>query len=361
MSAQRVRGRLFPPLDQKLALRSDHWSGGAARVATRLGLQAQSFDLAAEAFSDAVGRSISGDSVARLTEGWGRQVSAQRSEEAVCANRPGRRGERLVQRRLEEVAPITTQANISTDGAMMLVRQEGWKEVKVVAISQVDTRRPSARPDSRPSRRDADPLAQLHHHSYQAGLWDADTMALHQYAEGLRRGLDYCPKRSSVNDGALWIKRITDTNFPGVPQIVDWSHAAEHLWAVANAVHGEQTAAAKQWAEQQLDLLWNGQVSCVVEILDQLDLQQTHWPDLVQEAPDYFRSNQDRMRYDYFRAQSYPIGSGTVESAANTVVHHRMRRPGRGWARDNGQAMLAGLSELHSGRFDALWHHLAKN
>ncbi len=46
-------------------------------------------------------------------------------------------------------------------------------------------------------------------------------MALYQYAEGLRRGLDHCPKRSSVNDGALWIKRITDLNFPGVPQIVD--------------------------------------------------------------------------------------------------------------------------------------------
>ena len=98
-------------------------------------------------------------------------------------------------------------------------------------------------------------------------------MALYQYAEGLRRGLDYCPKRSSVNDGALWIKRITDTNFPGVPQIVDWSHAAGHLWAVANAVHGEQTAAAKQWVELQLDRLWSGQVAHVVETLDQLDLQ----------------------------------------------------------------------------------------
>ena len=356
-----MRGRLFPPLDQKLALRSDHWSGGAARVATRLGLQAPSFDLAAEAFSDAVGRSISGDSVARLTEAWGRQVGAQRSAEAVGAHQPGRRGERLVQRRLEEVAPITTQANISTDGAMLLVRQEGWKEVKMVAISQVTIRPPRARPASRPSRRDADPLVHLHCHSYQAGLWDADTMALYQYAEGLRRGLDYCPKRSSVNDGALWIKRITDTNFPGVPQIVDWSHAAEHLWAVANALHGEQTAAAKQWAEQQLDLLWNGQVACVVEALDRLDLQQTHWPDLVQEAPNYFRSNQERMRYDHFRAQSYPIGSGTVESAAHTIVHHRMRRPGRGWLRDNGQAMLAGLSELHSGRFDSIWRRLSKN
>lgn len=354
-------GRLFPPLDQKLALRADHWSGGAARVATRLGLQGKSFDLAAAGFSDAVGRDISGDSVARLTEDWGRRVAEQRRAEAERANRPGRRGERLTQRRLPEVAPIMTQANISTDGAMLLVREEGWKEVKVVAISEVRAQPASARASTQPSRRDADPLVTLSQHSYQAGLWDADTMALYQYAEGLRRGLDYCPKRSSVNDGALWIKRITDTNFPGVPQIVDWSHATEHLWAVANAVHGECTAAAQQWVEPQLDRLWSGQVAQVVDTLDKLDLQQPRWPDLVQQAPDYFRSNQERMRYDYFRAQSYPIGSGTVESAANTVVHHRLRRPGRGWTRTNGQAMLAGLSELHSGRFEHAWYHLVRN
>jgi len=356
-----VPGRLFPPLDQKLALRADHWSGGAARVATRLGLQAKSFDLAAAGFSDAIGRAISGDSLARLTEDWGRRVAEQRSAEAARANRPSRRGERLAQRRLPEVAPITTQANISTDGAMMLVREEGWKEVKVVAISEVRAQPASARASAPPSRREADPLVTLSQHSYQAGLWDADTMALYQYAEGLRRGLDYCPKRSSVNDGALWIKRITDTNFPGVPQIVDWSHAAEHLWAVANAVHGERTTAAQQWVEPQLDRLWSGQVTQVVATLDQLDLQQPRWPDVVQEAPNYFRSNQERMRYDHFRAQSFPIGSGTVESAANTIIHHRLRRPGRGWTRNHGQAMLASLCELHSGRFGHVWHPLANN
>ena len=361
MSAQRVLGRLFPPLDQKLALRADHWSGGTARVATRLGLQAKSFDLAAAGFSDAVGCRISGDSVARLTEEWGQRVEEQRNAEAVVANRPGQRGERLSERRLAEVAPITTQANISTDGAMMLVREEGWKEVKVVAISAVQPQPASARTRTSPSRRDVDVLVELRDHSDQAGLWDADTTALHQYAEGLRRGLDYCPKRSSVNDGALWIKRITDLNYPGVPQIVDWSHAAAHLWAVANAVHGDQSPTAQTWAEQQLEHLWNDQVVQVVAELDGLDLAQAAWPAIVQEAPDYFRSNQARMRYATFRTEGYPIGSGTVESAANTVVHHRLRRPGRGWSRENGQAMLAGLSELHSGRFEYTWLRLAKN
>jgi hypothetical protein len=89
--------------------------------------------------------------------------------------------------------------------------------------------------------------------------------------------------------------------------------------------------------------------------LEELDLDHKRWPDEVRQAPGYFEGNRKRMRYDRFRAEGYPIGSGTVESGINTVIHHRMRRPGRGWKRSNAQAMLAGLSALHSGRFDQTW------
>lgn len=239
-----MRGRVFPPLDQKLRLRSDHWSAGAARVATRLGLQGKSFALAAAAFGDAVGREMSADSLRRVTEGWGQAVAAQRQWEAEQANALARRAEKPEDRRVLEIAPISGQggqANLSTDGAMMLVRGEGWKEVKLVAISEVRVRAAAVRLSEGPSRRIDDPWVELLRHSYQAGLWDADTMALHQYAEAMRRGLDYSRKRSSVNDGAVWIRRITDLNFPGITQVVDWKHAGDHLWAVANALCGEQT------------------------------------------------------------------------------------------------------------------------
>jgi hypothetical protein len=198
-------------------------------------------------------------------------------------------------------------------------------------------------------------LVTLTRHSYQVGLWDADTMALHQYAEGLRRGLDRCPRLSSVNDGAEWIERITATNFPGIQQIVDWPHGSGKLWLVAKTVWGEGTTEAQTWAEEHLDWLWHGQVAQVVTALQELDLRQAQWPPEVHPVADYFKTRQERMRYDQFRAAGYPIGSGTVESGANTVVHHRLKRPGRGWQRDNGQGMLAGLSELHSGRFERAW------
>jgi hypothetical protein len=261
------------------------------------------------------------------------------------------------ERLIAAMDPIDGQANLSTDGGMVLIRNEGWKEVKLTTVSEAKvkpaTERRSAKGES--SRRAQDPLVTLSDHSYQAGLWDADEMARHQLVEGLRREIDQCERLSSVNDGARWIKRITEANFPAAVQIVDWRHASDRLWDVGNRVFGERSSEAKEWVGHQLDSLWDGWVDSVTMALEALSLDGEEQPDEVCQAAGYFKNNQKRMQYDLFRQEGYPIGSGTVESGINSVVHHRMRRPGRGWARDNGQGMLAALSALHSGRFHQAW------
>jgi hypothetical protein len=255
---------------------------------------------------------------------------------------------------------------------MIRIRDEGWKEVKIGAISQVEvqpakvgqegssqqTCAGAAKP--RTSRRDEDPEVRLSGHSYCAGVWDADELGRHLYAEGLRRRIDQVERLSSVNDGARWIERIMLTNFPHAVQIVDWHHASGRLWTVGHALYGEGSQQAKRWVGTRLDDLWQGKGWAIVGDLRALDLEQCPVADEVRQAPGYFESNLARMRYDQFRAEGYPIGSGTVESSCNNVVQHRMRRPGRGWTRDNANAMLAGLCELHSGRFSRSWQHLQR-
>ena len=93
----------------------------------------------------------------------------------------------------------------------------------------------------------------------------------------------------------------------------------------------------------------------VVQTLDRLSLEQVSYPPLAQQAPDYFRTRQKQMQYDQFRAKGWPIRSGVVESAANAVVHHHLKRPGRGWKREYAQAKLAALCELHSHHFERAW------
>lgn len=356
-----MRGRRFFPLDRKLQLRADHWSAGAARVAARHGLGEPSFEAAAEAYTEAVGGSISGSSVRRVTEGFGKRLAEGKEKEAERAMAIGPVGESPRERRVELKDSIQGVGNVSSDGTMVLVRGEGWKEVKIAAFSQVEILEPDSekrRRAQREGKRGQEEIVRLSAHSYCAGLWDADTFGGYQYAEGLRRGLDLLERLSSVNDGAPWIERITGTNFPHATQAVDWSHSVGRLWAVGNAVYGEGKPEAAAWVRRREDELWRGEVKRVIQSLERLNLDRASYPDEVRQAPGYFRNNRKRMRYDEFRAAGYPIGSGTVESGAKNVVQRRLRRPGRGWNRENGQAMLAALSELRGGRFQWAWQQV---
>ena len=357
-------GRRFSPLDRKLKLRADHWSEGAAKVAARQGLQTQSFTRAAEGYSEAVGGAISDESVRLITEGWGAACEAKRNTEAAWVNAPGQRGERLDASRLTPIDPLTQQANISSDGAKLFVRGEGWKEVKMTAMSAVGVQAAAERTGTseRPSRRASDLLVRLTRHSYQAGLWEVEDFAHQQYAEGVRRGLEQSAPLSSVNDGAPWIERTTRENFPQATQLIDWSHVEERLGLVAAAALGAASAAAHTWTEARLDRLWEGKPQAVLSALRHLKIKAPRTAKaLVQDNIVYFQNQQGRMHYDQYRAAGLPIGSGTVESAATTLVHLRLKRPGRGWCRDNAQSMLAGLSELHSDRFALTWNAISSS
>jgi hypothetical protein len=295
--------------------------------------------------------------VRQITEGWGAACEAKREAEAEAVNAAAQRGECPSASRLTSIDPLREQANISSDGAKLLLRDEGWKEVKMTAISAVNVQSAGelALASERPSRRDADPLVRLTRHSYQAGLWAVDDFARQQYAEGVRRGLEQCPSLSSVNDGAEWIERATRENFPEAIQVIDWSHVEERLGVVATAALGEGVA-AHAWVEARLDRLWEGNPRAVRSALPHLATKApAEAKALVQENIVYFQNQQPRMQYDQYRAAGLPIGSGTVESAATTLVHLRLKRPGRGWCRANAQSMLAALSELNSDRFELTW------
>lgn len=322
-------------------------------------LRAPSFRKAAEDYQDAVGGDISHASVRRIAVGAGQALCERRKAEADGALAPVQRGERPRERRVAEVQPIQEQGNISSDGTMILIRGEGWKEAKIAVCSEVEVGPPKGtQPGERPHRRDFDPQVELTRHSYVAGVWDADEFAKYQYAEGLRRGLDRVETLTSVNDGAAWIQRVTLTNFPSATQILDWAHASGHVYDVAKAAWGENSEQGTRWAQAQLDELWAGQGERVVQAIGQLDPPQGTWPDDLGDPEGYFQRNIARMRYADFRAEGLPIGSGTVESGANNVVQLRMRRPGRGWERSSANAMLALLGEYHGDRFEHTWQAL---
>jgi hypothetical protein len=234
---------------------------------------------------------------------------------------------------------------------MVLLREEGWKEFKMSVFSEVRVK--AMKPS--PAEAHPDPRITLHRHSYQVGLWTADQMAQHQFLEGVRRQVERCARLGSANDGAIWINRITTTNYSHIVYSIDWAHAHGRLSNVAKAAFGEATQQAQQWTQRQVDLLWHGRVEEVVTALQVVDWDQITCLEDIRNSPSYFETRKQNMDYARLRREGYPIGSGTVEGGINTVAHHRMKRQGRGWKRPHAQAMLAALGELHSDRFQTAW------
>jgi hypothetical protein len=56
------------------------------------------------------------------------------------------------------------------------------------------------------------------------------------------------------------------------------------------------------------------------------------WSESAQTALRYLEERLGQMDYHDFKQQGYPLGSGVIEGAANSVIAARMRRSGMRWS-----------------------------
>jgi len=82
-------------------------------------------------------------------------------------------------------------------------------------------------------------------------------------------------------------------------------------------------------------------------------------PDVEKELA-YFERHRDRIKYNYFRRNKIPIGSGTVESAIRRVINLRMKAPGTFWKEDTAEIFLYLRSQLISGRWDLCFNNFSR-
>jgi hypothetical protein len=164
-----------------------------------------------------------------------------------------------------------------------------------------------------------------------------------------------------VADGGNGIWEMVDellpnTTFRKVIEVLDWCHAASHLWTVGRALKGCKTEAQRQaciaWVLPLLDDIFDGKVANVVQRLRKLVPASPTAADEVRKCIDYFTDHQGRMRYSWFRKHGYLIGSGAVESVHNWVIQARCRLPGMRWSESGVNAMLRLRCAWASARFD---------
>jgi Uncharacterised protein family (UPF0236) len=194
--------------------------------------------------------------------------------------------------------------------------------------------------------------------TYLARRMSAEAFGPFLYALAQQCGLDRASEVVILGDGAHWIRRLVEQHFPHAVQILDLYHAREHVWKVANTVHGPGTREGATWAKQADGLLSHGKIEELVQMIEKLPALPaepgTSRSILAIEA-DYFRSNAERMRYPVFRAKGMHIGSGIAEAACKTVVSTRAKRSGMRWTPDGLDAVLALRTSVLNLSYDPFW------
>jgi hypothetical protein len=140
---------------------------------------------------------------------------------------------------------------------------------------------------------------------------------------------------------------LAELHFPQATQVLDWFHATEYVWSAASAVWSTDGEQRTQWAEQQLEALWEGKVAAVLAELE----RQVAGGAAVKEAKTYFTNQQGRMHYPAYRARGLPIGSGTVESGCKQVVSSRLKGAGMIWGVTGARQVVKVRAWLKSGRW----------
>jgi hypothetical protein len=278
---------------------------------------------------------------------------------------------------IEAQDPIEGHVGVSIDGSTIPIRDEGYREVKMVSVSEVvaesEQTEVSEADKAEAISQEGTPAEQgeqvrgrqdglkLQRHSYRAVLGDKETFATALKVELARRRVQNADKITTVNDGAEWIWDLVHSCLPTRRvEVLDWPHAMQNLAKAGNAAFGEGSEEARAWLAQRETELWNGERMRVDIALHQLPRRYKERGKAIRQVKSYVDQHWPRLRYDRFRAEGRPIGSGTVESAAKNVVAWRMKRGGQRWSRSGATRMLAALGEVHSKRWSAAGQRLAK-
>jgi len=331
-------GHNWSPTDQSLALESRaRISPGMLEWLIHLGASGASFVDAASVLHQLTGLSVSPETVRLRTEQRGELLEEQ--QQLAIAQ---------VVKAQESAEPLDRAPGVlvvETDGVQVRYL-DGWHEVKLGLVA---------------GHVEGETLAP----TYIAARESAEQFGPRLLAEAARRGalevlswqgpitgpgVAVLPEVVVLGDGAHWIWNLAEDHFGHRTEIVDFYHASEHLWDVAKALHGEGTAGARTWADQQIGGLLKEGVKPVLQALARATAPTSEAAEVLRRETNYFRSNAARMDYPTFRARGLPIGSGAIESAAKHLVQQRLKRPGARWSEPGAQYVLAVRSRIVSRR-----------
>ena len=315
-------GRGEKPLDTELNIQPGEISQGLKPLLALLGIQT-SFDEAAQLAQALLLLDISDNSIRKAVHWVGEKQVAREEKWAKLSSWHHYMSD---PRRQEADPPRRLYGSI--DGVMVPTQME-WRELKTVCwyeATPVSHRQWPSRYKERLGQLETLKATDIRYH---CDIQEATAFSTLLWATGCHYLADRAQELVFVCDGAKWIWRLIEENFPQAVQILDWYHAVEYLTPVAQALFGEADKQAV-WLATMKQHLWFSRTQLVIDAcLALVDHPLASEP--AAKAATYFHNNLARMDYAHFRAQGYLIGSGTVESGCKQIGTMRLKRSGAHW------------------------------
>jgi hypothetical protein len=160
-----------------------------------------------------------------------------------------------------------------------------------------------------------------------SSLEDSDAFGRVMEVEADARGFYHAHKKAFVSDGLLYNWTIQERHFADFTPILDFVHAAEHLFEAAGCLDAD---ADRRWSDylRWSQACWSGQIS---QVIDELKTQQTQRGlppkdcdktdprKLLADALGYFQNNAARMDYPKYRREGLPTTSAHMESCVKEM------------------------------------------
>lgn len=175
-------------------MRGQLWSEGLVREMVWLSGAASSYQLVEEIFARIGQLTISPMSAWRMSQAVGGQFQKMSRKGSAAANRLPQKDEAPVVR-----SAVRGRMGVALDGFIFNLREEGWKECKIVNMYEV-----AVRPAEDEETGEVVERAHAIKQSYVAHLGGPEVIGELAWAEAQRRGWEQAADTQVLGDGAVW-------------------------------------------------------------------------------------------------------------------------------------------------------------
>jgi hypothetical protein len=178
-------------------------------------------------------------------------------------------------------------------------------------------------------------------------LWatlEGKDIALGRLAEQVTSRLgDHLCHKIALCDGCEALQSRIAKQFPDFILILDFIHANEYLWKVANALLGESNDQRFAWMKARTLQLLSGQTKQLIAEFrskaNQPKMSIAKRTQLLKTA-NYFERNLPFMNYPVYLSKGWPIASGVIEGACRHFVKDRCELSGMRWLQTGVENLL---------------------